>query len=261
MSSLARYINHPEQLDQESLYALRTLVARHPHYTPARLLLLHNLFVLHDASFGAELRKAAFLVPDRRVLFDLIAADKYRIEPEPLQSTQQQQTDGRTLQVIEQFIGKNEEGEKHRKPTVADATTNYAAFLLSLDDAPSTGKGSEQNDTTDRLMDTFLEGDRKFHVGDNQDSVTSQDTTASDLAEKKTSKNASKRQTPETQNDDSDNSFFTETLAKIYIKQGRFEKAFEIISSLNANYPNKSVYFADQMRYLRKLIVNNQHKQ
>lgn len=257
MSSLARYINHPEQLDQESLYALRTLVARHPHYTSARLLLLHNLFVLHDASFGAELRKAAFLVPDRRVLFDLIEADKYRIEPDPLQPAQQQQARGRTLQVIEQFIGKSEEKEKHRKPTVADATTNYAAFLLSLDDAPSAGKEAEQNDTTGRLMDTFLEGDRKFHVGDDQDPIAATSTPA----EKKTSKNASKRPTPETQNDDSDDSFFTETLAKIYIKQGRFEKAFEIISSLNANYPNKSVYFADQMRYLRKLIVNNQHKQ
>jgi hypothetical protein len=46
----------------------------------------------------------------------------------------------------------------------------------------------------------------------------------------------------------------SESLAKIYIKQGRYERAFEIISDLNLNYPEKSVYFADQLRFLQKLI-------
>ena len=52
-----------------------------------------------------------------------------------------------------------------------------------------------------------------------------------------------------------------ESLAKIYIKQHRYERAYEIISRLNLNYPEKSVYFADQLRFLRKLIINSQHSQ
>ncbi|HEY9551907.1 MAG TPA: tetratricopeptide repeat protein, partial [Prevotella sp.] len=51
--------------------------------------------------------------------------------------------------------------------------------------------------------------------------------------------------------------YFTETLAKIYIKQGRYSKAMEIIQQLNLNYPKKNAYFADQMRFLEKLILNN----
>ena len=46
-----------------------------------------------------------------------------------------------------------------------------------------------------------------------------------------------------------------ESLAKIYIKQRRYERAFEIISNLSLNYPEKSVYFADQLRFLQKLIA------
>ncbi|MDE5810958.1 MAG: hypothetical protein K2H61_01470, partial [Muribaculaceae bacterium] len=45
------------------------------------------------------------------------------------------------------------------------------------------------------------------------------------------------------------------SLAKIFIKQHHYERAYEIISQLNLNYPKKSVYFADQLRFLRKVIA------
>lgn len=57
----------------------------------------------------------------------------------------------------------------------------------------------------------------------------------------------------------SDDSLLSESLAKIYIKQKRYAKAFEIISGLSLNYPEKSIYFADQLRFLQKLIINQQY--
>ncbi len=263
MSSLTQYLKHPDRLDRESLYTLRTLVARHPNYTSARIALLHNLFVLHDPSFGEELRKAAFLVPDRRVLFDLVEADKYHIEPEAVtQSQQEGDGSARTQQLIDKFLGKAAQ-EDHRLPTVADATTDYAAFLLSLEDAPaSTPKSDNEQDTTGRLVETFLSGGAKFQVNDKEEPAPQQQEPAEQT--KKVTKRAKPAVAPavsaDASEDDGDDSFFTETLAKIYIKQGRFAKALEIISTINANYPNKSVYFADQMRYLRKLIINENQK-
>ncbi len=50
-------------------------------------------------------------------------------------------------------------------------------------------------------------------------------------------------------------SSLSESLAKIYIKQGKYERAYEIISDLNLKNPKKSVYFADQLRFLRKLML------
>ena len=49
----------------------------------------------------------------------------------------------------------------------------------------------------------------------------------------------------------------SESLAKIYIRRRRYDKAFEIIHSLSLNNPKKSVYFADQLRFLRKLMLNS----
>ena len=54
--------------------------------------------------------------------------------------------------------------------------------------------------------------------------------------------------------------YFTETLARIYIKQGRYSKALEIIRRLSLQVPKKNAYFADQIRFLEKVIINNNKK-
>ncbi|MGN1237179.1 MAG: tetratricopeptide repeat protein, partial [Bacteroidaceae bacterium] len=57
-----------------------------------------------------------------------------------------------------------------------------------------------------------------------------------------------------------DKDYFTETMAGLYIKQQKYEQALEIIEALNADNPKKSVYFADQIRYLKLLIRINRNK-
>lgn len=51
-------------------------------------------------------------------------------------------------------------------------------------------------------------------------------------------------------------SIFTESLAKIYIKQKQYSKAIRIFEKLNLKYPEKSSYFADQIKTLQKLTEN-----
>ncbi|MDE6268250.1 MAG: hypothetical protein K2M04_04115, partial [Muribaculaceae bacterium] len=51
-----------------------------------------------------------------------------------------------------------------------------------------------------------------------------------------------------------DDSLLSESLAKIYIRQHDYVRAYEIIERLNLNFPEKSIYFADQLRFLRKII-------
>ena len=53
---LATLIKHPERLDKDTLYDLRSYLALHPCVQPARLLLLQNLYLLHDSTFDEELR-------------------------------------------------------------------------------------------------------------------------------------------------------------------------------------------------------------
>ena len=76
---IVELIKHPERLDRDTLYELRSLLALYPYYQTARLLLLRNLYLLHDPTFDEELRRAAIYITDRKVLFNLVEAAHYQL--------------------------------------------------------------------------------------------------------------------------------------------------------------------------------------
>ena len=82
---IAYLINHPENLNKETLYDLRSLLALYPYYQPARILLLQNLFLLHDPTFDEELRRAAMYIADRQILFNLVEEAHYQLIPQQRQ--------------------------------------------------------------------------------------------------------------------------------------------------------------------------------
>ncbi len=49
----------------------------------------------------------------------------------------------------------------------------------------------------------------------------------------------------------------SESLARAMIKKGNYRKALEIITELSLKNPEKITYFADQIRFLKKLIIND----
>lgn len=90
---IAHLIKHPEELDRETLYDLRGLLALYPYYQSARLLLLQNLYLLHDISFNEELRNAALYITDRKVIFNLVESAHYQL-PKAEKPEKEQQPEG-----------------------------------------------------------------------------------------------------------------------------------------------------------------------
>ena len=278
---LQQWIQHPETLNQDSLYELRTLVARYPYFQSVRLLYLKNLYLLHDVSFGTELRKAVLYVADRRSLFYLIEGENYKLNRnEQSVSILEKDEPGidRTLFLIDAFLSKMPDVQS--QTSELDYTMDYTAYLLHDDKADDVVENKMRPLRGQDLIDGFLNkmnADEKNLPTEQMNADKSQmdkDALLEDVPEETTSSLISM---PISVNDDQaedeeeeksedcvvereDDSYFTETLAKIYIKQHRYEKALEIIKKLSLNYPKKNAYFADQIRFLEKLIINAKSK-
>ena len=246
-------IHHPEHLDRDTLYELRSQLALYPYWQTARLLLLQNLYLLHDPTFDEELRRAAIYITDRRVLFQMIEAAHYKLrktEDRSQESEDRSQEGGnRTLTLIDNFlesIPKEEESseskKEKRKPTPADAAVDYVAYLLETE-----GDNREESDIPEmkgqNLIDSFINTDKGRIILSEEPLLTPPVV-----------------ETVENSENVTDEGYFTETLARIYIEQGRYSKALEIIRRLSLVYPKKNAYFADQIRFLEKLIINSKQK-
>jgi len=249
--NITQLINRPELLDKETLYELRSMLALHPYCQPARLLMLQNLYILHDQMFDRELKRAAVYLTNRKILFNMVEGVHYTIRAEQNRNNKETENgadENRTLSLIDNFLDsvpekQTDDKNVKRKPTPVDAAVDYVAYLLEMEE--QTG-GSQQEQEMPQLkgqslIDSFIvSGGGKIQLKDEPEYLPQIE-----------DKQAGTEETDK---------LFTETLSKIYVKQGKYEKALEIIKHLNLNYPKKNAYFADQIRFLEKLIINNKNK-
>lgn len=288
---ITHLIAHPEELDQETLYDLRRLVALHPTYHAARILFLQNLFLLHDPTFDQELRRAALLVPDRRVLFALtqhiaqrtrtasvivkqekteaatVAATAPEATPESTTTrgrkpVKKYATGDTTAQLLDEFL----EGTVRplqRKKVKADPTTDYMSYLMQQEEevvAPEAQQPEEDASTRlDSLIDSFIasqeEGIKLPENPSMPDNIIEEDDLPEE-SEQPASRGSIEPSEPRAEEavSEAGSGELSETLAQIYIKQQKYDRAIEILGKIEASESASSnPYLQDQMRYLQKL--------
>ena len=269
-SLLLDWIRDPKLLDRDSLLQLRSIINTYPCFAPARVLYLKNLDFQNDFRFSIELNRTAISVPDRKRLFYFME-DKLPVES--LKETDLKVDDEKGISIIDHYLNNAEAisfitkdnqdnsvipdskliaKSNKEKQNVSDGfTLDYLSYLsiYTNNDVSATStlyntvpmKGQE-------LIDAYLSNPQIENINSDSQEKDERQITTSD--------------------EKSDISYFidipeasfTETLARIYLKQKRYDRALEIIKSLSLKYPEKNVYFADQIRYLEKLIINTKKR-
>ena len=242
---LYRVANTPDTCaaDESDAQALFDAIATHPYFTAAAVVLLRHWPGSWSEERLAEVRnKVALAAADRHTM--LVA--RYGEEWTKFYPEAQPQAPQQTVDVIESFLQTygpcTPEEEAQLERLIFNPTPDYAEMLARQeqqelpDDDDDVDPGSQ-----DALINAFI---RSQHP---------KSTVEHEILPEKPDKEEEKAvHRPE----HTDDSLLSESLAKIFIKQGRYERAFEIISGLNLKFPKKSAYFADQLRFLQKLIIN-----
>ena len=220
---------------------LEDILMEYPYFQTARLLYTIQLQNNNQNLFIEELAKTAVLCADRKRLFYVIQPDNYK---EFIRLTENfSDNQDRTEELLNSYFKTFSE-----KPTeLSFAPSDYFSYLESLADESSESNessGTKQNDNQlehQDIIDAFIEKNESDTL--NRIQFTKKTSNIEELAD--------------TDKKDDDSEFLTETLAKIYIKQKKYDKALAIIKQLSLNYPKKSAYFADQIRFLEYLIIND----
>lgn len=193
---------------------------------------------MHDPTFDEQLRKAAIYVPARQTLFQMFQAPALKPESPNKRTARAEHVDDnseRTDTLINSFLDAIPQTQS--APRIVDATVDYMAYLMQVE----TGSGTSNTPKMvgqDYIDDFLIKNEGRFDL--------------EDLPEEETPHVV---QEPK---NDAGNGILTEAMARIYIKQGKFDKAIEIIKRISLKYPKKNRYFADQIRFLEKLIINQQ---
>ena len=252
--TLQYWMLHPQDLNRDTLSELRALMLRYPYFQSLRLLLLKNLYMMRDGTFGDELRKSVMFVANRRVLFNLIEGTLRGVsvtdiaEDNAALAGEKELGIDRTLTLIDAFLSTMP--EEHSERMELDYTMDYMAYLMhEKDDVAGENEVEEPKLKGHELIDGFI---RESESAKGGQLLASEIECPDDMHENMAVNGVL--------DDELDDSYFTETLARIYIRQHRYEKALEIIKKLSLNFPKKSAYFASTIKELEQMIINAKSK-
>jgi len=264
--NLAPYIDNPRLLNRETLVDLQRLTEEYPYYQAARLLYVQNLYMLHQTTFGEQMRRASILIPDRSVLFHIVEEPEQTTSNEtarPSKPVILTENEDRTSSLIDNFLShqqtsSTEETIPHAMPTIADVTGDYASFLAQQEDLPqSSPTGAEEGEKDvsasptradmTSLIDTFLDSTRgkqryDLPVEDESETVPPLHLMPPSSAEQEKQP------------------IYNEKIVGMLLQQGHYEQALEILRKIRLNNPQKSATFATQIHLLEVIVAQQSGK-
>ena len=235
-------IANPTRISERTIPDLQQIVIDFPYFHAARMLYLKKIVVAGDIRFNVELKKMAIHIPDRIKLFLLIEGDP------SINSGIDKIAEITEKQYQEIVVPKPDavENTSREEPLTFESTTLASTdYTYLLEEEKQTQDSAQPKMQHQDLIDSFIRNDQTRTHGRILKEPLKTSNDSDEIIKEQDNLNKTM-----------ESSYFTETLANICIKQKRYDKALEIIKRLSLKYPKKNIYFADQIRYLEKLIIH-----
>lgn len=279
--------------DASMLLKLQLLTKKYPFFQAGLYTYIKCLHVCESDNFSSELNRLAPFVMDRKALFYYVMSAEYKeFQKQSGHTLSESRTNVLISAFFETLDNVDEQRElEHAIINSSMASLDYFSYLessedteldekvnvdsipsFSIEDIDIHNKGTEEVIVSDDI-ETELEVIEELEPIENtvqlkhQSIIDSFMTKAQDKESLRITFDPSIEDNlydgddvplqDETQEELDDDFFFTQTLANIYIKQKKYNRAYEIIKRLSLNYPEKNIYFADQLSFLEKVIKNS----
>ena len=215
-------LRRPESVNAENDLDLKELVERYPYFVPARLLLLNALQKSHSIHYAANLKIASIYCSNRRWLY-------YYLHPEKLLSTEP---------YLRNKTGKSSGDYFDMINNIELEGGDTKQSLKNLAERLKSARAMVATPLVQPLKKSIINSEKEIPKVENENIVTNININ------------------PEDSNTPLDKDV-SESNAKKLIKEHKYKDAIEILTALNLNNPKKSAYFADQIRFLEKVIANS----
>ena len=285
-TDLSLILKQPNHITLSQVYELENIIHEYPYFQVVKAIYLKILYAQESYRYNKELKITAAHIGNRTLLFDFITSTGFKDKKNVLKkeempkayvdeaipsefttyvsgdvfekkefypvthTVEQSQTSKDAISSSEQqlkealHMGKPIDFQPNDKQSFAtwlqvtrykpiDRRTTKTATTIDL---PFVDKNIfEEGDARAKkfdLIDKFLEANPKIEVSKDDDTPSN-----IEIVEKK----------------DIGRQFMTETLAKVYLEQGKYTEAIQVLMLKN---PAKSAYFAEQISIIRKLQQN-----
>lgn len=257
VQKLNQFINHNNIPDKSDIGNLEKFVFEYPYFQTAIFMYLKALYIHEPDNYQKELERLSITVRDRRALFYYIFSEEYdRFFTETGKKEMPEDKTNILLNAFFESRGETLDDDMQLEYNISHsslATTDYFSYIQSQPQEEKAESKTESNPQLKHqdIIDSFINKSEEegIHIQIQEDR-----TYAGNID------NREENDEDENKDELNEDIFFTETLAKIYIKQHKYDKAYKIIKHLSLNYPKKNIYFADQLSFLEKLIINSKYK-
>ena len=274
-------INKPDTMYHEKqIEALEKVIAEFPYFQSARALQLKGLYSQNSFKYNTALKNTAAHSVDRSVLFDFITSDtftsidKISYDRQALTILEIDVIDSTTILTEQKSQPKVNSVKNSIITSIKEAaTTEFNEPLKTIEEKLEIGEPLnflkiEQHSFQEWLQLSRSKPIERENTLENNDLISLVD----DEKRKKTELidkfietspkiSAVKHGTPSTVSFDinaNDNSnLMTETLARVYLEQKKYQKAIQAYEILILKYPEKSSFFADRISDIKILQHNN----
>ncbi|MFV0530268.1 MAG: hypothetical protein ACK5MD_02395 [Flavobacteriales bacterium] len=211
-----KIMDHPFELTQKETRFINELIEKYPYFQTARLLSLRGIKKHNAGRYNESLKRVASYSTDRTLLFDYITHKEILDEVEKEDSKE-------ILKTIEE----TDKSKKVENPVEFNKNELHSfSDWLKL----SSSSIHQQKDKF-FAIDEFIKLNPKLSpIKDRQKNI--------DIAVNSITENQN---------------LMTETLAKIYVEQKKYDKAIQAFKILSLKYPEKSSFFANQINTIREL--------